>query len=225
MSSWLNNFEDKIPVASLFSLFKLRPMQADTLPSVGLDEAGRGPLAGPVMAACVYIPESARRKRFWSEVTDSKLLSRERREYLHDKIREHCICAAALADVEEIDSLNILYASLYAMQKAYDLCRASLPAEHMALIDGNHCPKDLCCPSRPVIGGDKLHKEISAASILAKVTRDRIMRDLHNEFPAYGWETNAGYSTRDHIAALRTHGVTVHHRRSFAPVRSLLSAA
>lgn len=190
--------------------------------SCGLDEAGRGPLAGPVVAACVYVHEDHRRKRFWSKVDDSKKLSRPQREDLFAYITEHCAYGIAEASVEEIDTINILHASMLAMGRAMDKMITQFSIQPiMALVDGNYPPK-LSCTVQTVIKGDATSLSIAAASILAKVTRDQTMQDLCPQFPAYGWSGNAGYGTAAHLAALKEHGVTIHHRRSFGPVKDRL---
>lgn len=186
-------------------------------PVAGVDEAGRGPWAGPVVAAAVILSPHA----IPDGIDDSKALPRARREYLFDQLRRHAVCATGIAGVEEIDRLNILRASMLAMQRAI---AALSPAPRYALVDGNHLP-ELPCPARPVIRGDAMSLSIAAASIVAKVTRDRLMTELAERYPAYGWERNAGYGTRQHQEALARHGVTPHHRRSFAPVRALLQSA
>lgn len=190
----------------------------------GLDEAGRGPLAGPVVAACVHIPPEEMNKQFWSGVTDSKKLSAKRREELFQRILDHAVCGIAQSSVAEIDDINILQASLQAMKRSFDTMHALLSLDYLALIDGNQTPKNMTCATRTVVKGDSKHLEIAAASILAKVTRDRIMQQLHIEFPYYGWDTNAGYGSAKHMAAIQQYGVTQHHRRSFSPVRAALSS-
>lgn len=185
-------------------------------PVCGLDEAGRGPLAGPVVAACVYIPEEKRKLAFVTEINDSKKLSESKRNSLFPQIQDHCLWGIAECSPREIDEFNILQASLKAMERAFSLL--SIEMSH-ALIDGNHSPKALPCPCTPVIKGDRLSVSIAAASILAKVTRDRMMRNLAQKYPHYGWERNAGYPTAQHREALALHGPTPHHRRSFGPVR------
>jgi len=180
----------------------------------GVDEAGRGPWAGPVVAAAVILDETAP----LSGLDDSKLVSEDAREALFAEIHAHAIVGIGIVDVATIDRLNILHASLLAMRNAFaDL---HTPA-HSALIDGNRAP-DLPCPATPCVGGDARSASIAAASIIAKVTRDRLMRALHDAFPAYGWARNKGYGTREHSDALMRHGVTKHHRRSFAPVNRCL---
>jgi len=198
-----------------------------TLPAMtaGVDEAGRGPWAGPVTAAAVILtPESEARLRE-TGVADSKTLNRAKRERGFDVImdavgRGELWYAIASADVAEIDSLNILRASLTAMSRA--VADLSVPAEH-ALIDGNKLP-ELACPAYAIVGGDGSVLSISAASILAKVSRDRVMAGLAETHPGYGWERNAGYGTAEHRSALESLGVTPHHRRSFSPIRKLLEA-
>lgn len=193
-------------------------------PVCGLDEAGRGPLAGPVMAACVYIPENIRKKSFWSAVNDSKKLSAKRRDELFDLIVAHTHYGIAQSSVEEIDQINILQASLLAMKRAFEEMSKTAPAgKWIALVDGNQKPK-LPCSIQTVVKGDSISLSIAAASILAKVTRDRMMHELCAQYPVYGWSRNAGYGTALHLAALRDYGVTDHHRKTFAPVRALIAA-
>ena len=180
---------------------------------VGVDEAGRGPLAGPVTAAAVRLDPA----RIPQGLDDSKALSAPRREALFVAIVELAEVSIAHATVEEIDRLNILRASHLAMERAV----AALSADH-ALIDGNLIPQGLTCAATAIVRGDALCLSIAAASILAKVTRDRIMVDLAQQHPGYGWETNAGYPTPDHLAALLDLGVTPWHRRSFRPVHNIL---
>ena len=181
----------------------------------GVDEAGRGPLAGPVVAAAVILDELKPVRG----LADSKVLSPARRERLFDEIRAKALCCSiALASVEEIDRLNILQASLLAMQRAVE---ALDPAAEFALIDGNQLPK-LRIEARAIIGGDALEPAISAASILAKQHRDGLMADLDRLHPGYGFAAHAGYPTRQHLQRLRELGPCAAHRRSFAPVRALL---
>ncbi len=191
-------------------------------PACGLDEAGRGPLAGPVVAACVYVPPAARDAPFWAHVTDSKKLSAKKREDLYGLIRATTVHGIAEASVEEIDSINILRASLLAMKRAYEEVIAKHGEPLTALVDGNQKPP-LSCPVITVVRGDSTSLSIAAASILAKVTRDRIMADLCGKFPFYGWSRNAGYGTAQHMEAIAAHGITPHHRRSFAPVTKAIS--
>ncbi len=179
----------------------------------GVDEAGRGPLAGPVVAAAVILDPSRPMIR---GLDDSKVLSAKKREALYDRIVERALAySVASASVEEIDTLNILHATMLAMKRAVEAL-AVVPT--LVKVDGNRCPP-LTVRSEAVIGGDALVKSISAASILAKVTRDRMLLDLHARFPMYGFDQHAGYGTPRHLAALLEHGPCEHHRRSFAPVR------
>ncbi|MHA7235796.1 ribonuclease HII, partial [Burkholderia pseudomallei] len=178
----------------------------------GVDEAGRGPLAGPVVAAAVVLDPA----RPIVGLDDSKALSAKKRERLFDEIVAHALAySVASASVEEIDSLNILHATMLAMKRAVEGLSV-LPT--LAKIDGNRCPM-LAIRSEAIVGGDALVPSISAASILAKVTRDRMLVELHQQFPMYGFDAHAGYGTPQHLAALREHGPCEHHRRSFAPVR------
>jgi ribonuclease HII len=182
----------------------------------GLDEAGRGPWAGPVVAAAVILDERVP----LDGLDDSKLVAEEAREALFEEISDKAVIGIGIVDVPAIDRLNILHASLRAMQDAF----AKLPERaQCALIDGNRAP-ELPCPAQAVVGGDARSASIAAASIVAKVTRDRLMRALDDDFPHYGWARNKGYGTREHAAALSEHGITIHHRRSFAPVARLLEA-
>lgn len=182
----------------------------------GVDEAGRGPLAGPVTAAAVILDPA----HPITGLDDSKKLSPSRRAILEHEIRANALCfAVASASVAEIDTLNILWASMLAMRRA--VAALSIQPE-LALVDGNRDP-ELGLSTRTVVGGDSLHPEISAASIMAKEARDRHMIDLAARYPEYGLERHKGYPTRAHIEALARYGVTEHHRRSFAPVRRALA--
>ncbi|MEO8992343.1 MAG: ribonuclease HII [Nitrosospira sp.] len=181
----------------------------------GVDESGRGPLAGPVFAACVILDPGYRIEG----LADSKTLSEAKRNSLTVAIKAHSIAwAIGSASVEEIDRINILQASLLAMKRAVESL-SLVPSK--ALVDGNQKPR-LRCPVTTIVRGDSLVPEISAASILAKTARDAEMLALHQRFPRYGFDKHKGYSTERHIAALRTHGISVVHRRSFAPVRELV---
>ena len=181
----------------------------------GVDEVGRGPLAGPVVAAAVILDE----RRTIRGLNDSKQLSPEERQRLDLEIRRKAICCAvAEASVEEIDRLNILRAALLAMRRAVE---ALLEQPSIVLVDGNQRP-DLAMPLRTVVGGDAKVRAIAAASIIAKVHRDRLLMALHDEHPQYGFDGHKGYSTPEHLAALREHGACRHHRRSFAPVRDAI---
>ncbi len=183
----------------------------------GVDEAGRGPLAGPVIAAAVILPSN----HSIVGLADSKKLSAKRRESVFDAIVEKAVAISiGRAEVAEIDSLNILWATMLAMQRAIQGLTVS-PA--IALIDGNRCP-EVACETQAIIGGDAIEPVISAASIIAKVTRDREMRQLNEQYPEYAFATHQGYPTKQHLAALQQHGPSRVHRRSFGPVKALLSA-
>lgn len=201
----------------------------------GVDEAGRGPLAGAVFAGCVILdPE-----RPIGGLADSKKLAPGRRGELAARIQASAFAwSVAVASVEEVDRLNILWATMLAMQRAVHKLMASIemgsiemaPIETASiekvapieiLVDGNRCP-ELPYPSRAVVGGDATVQQISAASILAKVARDAYMLEVHEQYPHYGFDRHKGYPTREHIAALKTHGASPVHRRSFAPVREVI---
>jgi ribonuclease HII len=177
----------------------------------GVDEAGRGPLAGPVMAAAVILDEARR----INGLADSKVLTPLQRDKLYDRIREKALCCSVgSASVLEIDELNIFHATMLAMKRAVEGLRLR-PVK--VLVDGNRLPR-LDVLSEAIVGGDAKVKSISAASIIAKVTRDRLLAQLHEEFPQYGFAAHKGYSPPEHLEALRLHGPCVHHRRHFAPV-------
>ncbi len=181
----------------------------------GVDEAGRGPLAGPVVAAAVMLDENQPIKG----LADSKKLSAARREALFDEIRAKSLCfAIAEASVEEIDSINILQATLLAMQRAVAGLR--LPPK-LVLVDGNRLPV-LNIQAQAIVKGDALVPAISAASILAKVTRDRWCAEVDAQFPQYGFAAHKGYGTAAHLAALRAHGACLQHRKTFKPVTEVL---
>ena len=181
----------------------------------GVDEAGRGPLAGPVVAAAVILDELNPIKG----LNDSKALTARARERLFDEIRGKALCCSiGQASVEEIDRLNILQATLLAMRRAVDGLRLK---PHMVLVDGNRLPS-LHVPAQAIVKGDAKVKAISAASIIAKVHRDRLCLALHEQHPQYGFDGHKGYPTALHLAALQAHGACPQHRRSFGPVRKLL---
>lgn len=181
----------------------------------GVDEAGRGPLAGPVVAAAVILDDGKRIRG----LADSKVLSPATRDRLYDEIRAKALCCSVgEASVEEIDAFNILQATMLAMRRAVEGLRL---VPHKVLIDGNRLPV-LKVPAEAIVKGDARVKAISAASILAKVHRDRLCLQLDALHPHYGFAEHKGYCTPDHLAALRTHGACVAHRRSFAPVREVL---
>lgn len=177
----------------------------------GVDEAGRGPWAGPVVAAAVILSPGA----VPAGINDSKALSASKREAIYQAIMAQCDVGVGVVEAEVIDRINILEATKQAMQQAVSglaIC------PQVALVDGNQ-PPQLPCEVVPVIRGDAASLSIAAASIVAKVTRDRMMQTLHHQFPAYGWANNAGYGTKQHREAIALHGVTPHHRKSFKPVR------
>jgi len=184
----------------------------------GIDEAGRGPLAGPVLAAAVVLPDPL--PTVLAGIDDSKKLARARREEMLVLIGAHARVGVGRAEVDEIERHNILGATMLAMLRAY---RALGAPTARALVDGNRAPP-LPCLVRCVVGGDALSLSIAAASIVAKVTRDREMESLARQFPGYGWERNAGYPTAEHRAAILRLGATPHHRRGFGPVRAALAA-
>lgn len=178
----------------------------------GVDEAGRGPLAGPVVAAAVMLDELQPIKG----LADSKTLSPRRRERLFDEIRAKALCCCvAEASAQEVDALNILQATLLAMRRAVEGLRLR---PHCVLVDGNRLPL-LAMPAHAIVRGDAKLQAIAAASILAKVHRDRLCQELHERYPQYGFSAHKGYATAEHLLALRTHGACAEHRRSFAPVR------
>lgn len=186
-----------------------------------MDEAGRGPLAGPVVAAAVLLckPRPA-------GLDDSKKLSPEKRALLEERIRRRCAFGIGIVEVEQIDAINIFQATMWAMAQAVErLCHAIGCEAAQVLVDGNLTPAgrraEWRWPARAIVGGDGREPCIGAASILAKEYRDRMMRQAAREHPHYGWERNKGYGTPDHLAALREHGPSPLHRRSFAPVAQL----
>ena len=190
-------------------------------PVAGIEEVGMGPWAGPVVAAAVILSRDTPMELL-KQLNDSKKLSEKTREHIFEQLLAHpeyVYMGIGQASVEEIDAINIRQAAMLAMERAV----ASLPVQpSAALVDGTARPA-LGCPVQLVIKGDQKSFSIAAASIVAKVTRDRLMKELAQQHPAYGWETNAGYGTAVHQAALKKHGVTPWHRRSYAPIRVLLS--
>lgn len=182
----------------------------------GLDEAGRGPLAGPVVAAAVVLPEGL----LIPGLTDSKQVPEQKREELFDIIRAQAVCyGVGIADERTIDEVNIYQATIIAMERAL---QALVPQPDYLLLDAITLPR-LATPQKPLIKGDCRSHSIAAASILAKVTRDRMMLDLHEKFPVYNFQQHKGYATKEHMSLLRKHGPCEAHRKSFEPVSSMLS--
>jgi ribonuclease HII len=185
----------------------------------GIDEAGRGPLAGPVVAAIAVIDRTAAKRKLLKLIDDSKKLAAQNREEAYEAMIASGLVqfAVAEASVEEIDRVNILQATFLAMRRAL---AALAQQPDIVLIDGNQIPPLLACKAETIVDGDAHSYSIAAASIFAKVTRDRHMARLAEAFPGYGWERNRGYGSREHLAALDRLGLTPHHRMSFAPVRA-----
>lgn len=181
----------------------------------GIDEVGRGPLAGPVVSAAVVINRSIAPQEILEQINDSKKLSAVKRAYLAEKIYEFSDVSIAECSVDEIDDINILQAALRSMARAFEGLK-TIP--QTALVDGNKKPK-LICETQTIVKGDSVSISIAAASIVAKEYRDKLMRDIANDFPNYGWEHNAGYGTKEHLEAIKKHGITIHHRKTFAPIR------
>src|SRR3954463_3518660 len=197
-------------------IYESRYLKTMAGPVCGVDEAGRGPLAGPVVAAAVILD----RRRIPKGLNDSKQLDAETREALFPRIMEMAVAVGVgEASVGEIDLINIRQATHQAMARAV---RALAVAAEFALVDGNDAPA-LPCKCDTLVDGDARSVSIAAASIIAKVTRDRLMVRLHDEHPGYNWRSNKGYGTPEHYSGLKAHGVSEHHRRSFGPVRDMLS--
>jgi ribonuclease HII len=184
-------------------------------PVAGIDEAGRGPWAGPVVVAAVILNPD----RIPEGLNDSKLLTPEVREDRYEEIMATSIVSVVVGPVKRIDRDNILQASLWGMRKAYRGLGVPIGA---AIIDGNIIPKRFPCKARAVVGGDGLSLSVAAASIVAKVTRDRMMVKLSRRYRRYAWDSNKGYGTREHAEAIKKHGVCTHHRRSFSPIERAL---
>lgn len=185
---------------------------------IGVDEAGRGPLAGPVVAAALVMSDLVP-----AGVADSKRLSAKRRAMLDEQLRAKCQWAVAVVEPQEIDAVNIFQATMLAMTRCVRDVVAHIEGEpEIVLIDGNKTPQGRCAewvwPARAIVGGDGIEPSISAASIIAKEWRDRLMLEAAKEHPQYGWERNKGYGTKEHMEALAQHGATPLHRQSFAPV-------
>lgn len=185
----------------------------------GVDEVGRGPLAGPVVAAAVVVPETMR-EQLLKVAGDSKILSEKKRLLVAELVHGGCMVGIGEASVEEIDRVNILQATFLAMRRALDKVR-----HEAVVVDGNQKIPGLEVRQKTLVGGDRIELAVACASVVAKVYRDALMRRLGEEFPMYGWHSNAGYGAAMHMAALQTHGATIHHRKSFAPVRLVVEAA
>lgn len=181
---------------------------------IGVDEAGRGPLCGPVVAASVNIPDGFDT----SEINDSKKLTAKKREYLYDKIKAECRHSVKYVSAEFIDVINIREATKLAMRMVIN----DIEEADLALIDGDFVPNLIHIPAQPIIGGDKRSISIAAASILAKVWRDREMEALHTLYPVYNWQKNKGYGTLEHREAIKTYGITRYHRKTFGGVKEHL---
>lgn len=201
-------------------MFEYEAIAEGLSPVCGVDEAGRGPWAGPVVAGAAILDPQTLPDSLRMGLDDSKKLKAEKRQALFALLADHAITGIGIATVEEIDRLNILQATMLAMTRAV----ADLKVKPgMVLIDGNRLP-DLPYPAEALVKGDGRSLSIAAASIVAKVSRDAIMAALASSHPGYGWQHNSGYGTKKHIQGLAEFGVTIHHRRSFAPIRRLLES-
>jgi len=185
-------------------------------PVAGIDEAGRGPWAGPVVIAAVILDPD----RIPEGLNDSKVLTPEVRADRYEEIVATSLVSIIISPVKRIDRINILQASLWGMRAAY--CGLGVPIGS-ALIDGNIIPRRFPCRARAIVGGDGLSLSVAAASIVAKVTRDRLMVKLSRRYRRYAWDSNKGYGTREHAEAIKKHGVCIHHRRSFSPIERALN--
>jgi ribonuclease HII len=186
-----------------------------------VDEAGRGPLCGPVVAAAVFFsPEAKKQLTINNEkliITDSKKMTRAARDAAFDWIMQNCVVGVGQCSPDEIDEINILWASMLAMKRAVKDLKVS---PEFVLVDGNRLPDEIV--GRAIVGGDAKSLSIAAASIVAKVTRDKIMSDLSEKFPQYGWNKNAGYPTPMHLQAIQKYGINEHYRKTFKPIKDLL---
>lgn len=190
----------------------------------GVDEAGRGPWIGPVVVGAVVFLTRCVNQELLVHLNDSKKLTAKKREHLYDLLQEEAAagriaCGVGLASAAEIDELNILQATFLAMQRA--VSELTVPPA-MALIDGNRLPKSFSCPATCWIGGDARSYSIAAASIIAKVYRDNLMKKMAKEYPGYGFEKNAGYGTKEHIEGIKAHGLLPEHRKSYKPIKEFL---
>ena len=214
-SSATDSFLPNISADRPTDFFERRARKRGAKWVAGVDEVGRGPLAGPVVVAAVIFDG----RRFPRGLNDSKMLGPDERDRLYNKILSRGLVAVVSASRERVDRMNVLRASLWAMSKAI---RALPRIPDHVLVDGNTVPPGLPCDAEALVGGDGRSVSIAAASIIAKVTRDRLMRQVGLAFPEYGFAQHKGYATRTHLAALSKHGPCWHHRRSFAPVRERL---
>lgn len=203
-----------LPPAPSFDL-EAALMEQYAGPVAGIDEAGRGPWAGPVVVAAVILDPD----RIPEGLNDSKLMTAAAREDRYQAIMATSIVSVVIGPVRQIDRINILQASLWGMRAAYRRLGVPIGA---ALIDGNIIPRRFPCKARAVVGGDGLSLSVAAASIIAKVTRDRLMVKLSRRYRRYAWDSNKGYGTREHADAIKKHGVCTHHRRSFSPIERAL---
>ena len=184
---------------------------------IGIDEVGRGPLAGPVVSAAVRLSKNFN----FTELNDSKKLSKSKREEVYNLIINKCEYQLGISNVEEIDKLNILQATFLSMRRAIN--KFKLPSNYKILVDGPWSFDKANKNILPKIKGDSIYPSIAAASIIAKVYRDNLMLNLSKEYSNYLWERNSGYGTKKHIQAIKLHGITKHHRKSFAPIHKILS--
>lgn len=190
----------------------------------GIDEAGRGPWCGPVVAACVCWPNYNIPQELAEQIDDSKKLSSQKREALFEKIMSsNAYIGIGISSATEIDEKNILAATFLAMERSVEQAIKNFQQKPDALlIDGNRLPKNLTIPAKAIVKGDHLSLSIASASIVAKVTRDKLMKELSKTYPQYGWEKNSGYGTKEHIEAIEKYGITSIHRRSYAPIKRFL---
>jgi ribonuclease HII len=197
--------------------------QLSPLLTIGIDEAGRGPLAGSVIAGAVYIPDQFKSHPVWRDVNDSKKMTAVKRDICFEIITKLVPFGVGIVSAAEIDRINILQATFEAMRRAtINLSQKfSVKIDH-AILDGNRVPKEFPCDCSYLIKGDSISTSIAAASIIAKVTRDRIMTELARTYPEYGFENHAGYGTPDHLKALETYGFCAEHRKSFEPIKSMV---
>lgn len=199
--------------------------QYNNLLAIGIDEAGRGPLCGPVVASCALLNQDD----YPTQINDSKKISKKLRKKIFLELKEKCQYGIGIVDARKIEEINILQATKLAMFLAYDdFCKKYKVYPELILIDGNFVPfekQDNIKEMQAVVKGDQKSLSIAAASIIAKETRDEIMLDLHQKFPQYGWDKNAGYATKAHIDGIKEHGICEFHRKSFEPIKSMINAS